>query len=96
MVGYSLEFHPSALAEFKALDKSVSSVLARRLEERLLVPHIASDRLSGPLSNCYKIRNGKTGHRLVYEVIENERVLYVVAVGKRADKAVYKTATQRL
>ena len=95
-MNYSLEFHPSALAEFKSLDKSVRTVLAKRLEERLHSPQVAADRLSGPLSNCYKIRNGKTGHRLVYELIADEKILYVIAVGKRADKSVYHSATKRI
>ncbi len=96
MLAFSLTFHPSALAEFQALDNSVSSVLAKRPQERLAAPRVESDRLSGPLSNCYKIRNGKTGHRLVYEVIDSESTLYVVAVGKRVDKSVYKTTTARI
>jgi mRNA interferase RelE/StbE len=95
-VVYSLEFHPGALAEFKSLDKSVSSVLLRRLEERLFSPRVPADRLSGSLSNCYKIRNGKTGHRLVYQVLDEEMILFVIAVGKRADKAVYLSATERI
>jgi len=95
-VVYSLEFHPGALAEFKTLDKSVSSVLVKRLEERLEAPRVVADRLSGPLSNCYKIRLGKTGHRLVYQLLEEEQILYVIAIGKRADKAVYQSATKRI
>jgi mRNA interferase RelE/StbE len=95
-VVYSLEFHPGGLAEFRALDNSVRSVMVKRLEERLNGPQVIADRLSGPLSNCYKIRLGKTGHRLVYQVIEEEQILFVIAVGKRADKAVYRSATKRI
>lgn len=59
-------------------------------------PRIPADRLSGPLSECYKMRIGKTGHRLVYHVIESELVIYVLAVGKREDKVAYQAAITRI
>ena len=95
-MNYSLEFHPSALQEFRDLDNSVKSVFIKKFEERLVEPRITSDRLSGELSECYKIRVGKTGHRLVYQVDEMSKTLFVIAVGRRADKTVYRSAIKRV
>jgi mRNA interferase RelE/StbE len=95
-MGYTLEFHRDALSEWRNLDKSVSSPIKKKLEKRLEHPAIDSARLSGPLSECFKIKHASSGHRLVYTVIEEERVVYVLAVGKREDAEVYEKAKSRL
>ncbi|MGF7480992.1 type II toxin-antitoxin system RelE/ParE family toxin [Providencia sp. SP181] len=53
-------------------------------------------RLHGELSNCYKIKLRASGVRLVYQVIDDEIVIFVVAVGKSENEKVYKSATHRL
>lgn len=47
-------------------------------------------------ANCYKIKLRSSGFRLVYQVIDEEIVILVIAVGKREDKKVYGTANTRL
>jgi mRNA interferase RelE/StbE len=46
--------------------------------------------------DCYKIKLRSAGHRLVYQVRDNEVVVSVVAVGKRERNAVYKAAMKRM
>jgi mRNA interferase RelE/StbE len=52
--------------------------------------------LAGELAGCYKIKLGKSGHRLVYTVVESSQTLFVLSVGKRADKAAYRAAILRI
>ncbi|WP_353169456.1 type II toxin-antitoxin system RelE/ParE family toxin [Providencia sp.] len=68
----------------------------KKLKKLQLNPYIESLRLHGELSNCYKIKLRTSGVRLVCQVIYDEIVIFVVAVGKRENEKVYKSATNRL
>ena len=95
-MSYTLRFDAQALKEWQELDNGVrlrcTKILARRLEN----PHAIADALSGELAGCYKIKLGKSGHRLIYTVVENTQTLFVLSVGKRADKAAYRAAIIRI
>ncbi|WP_205059530.1 type II toxin-antitoxin system RelE family toxin [Photobacterium phosphoreum] len=45
--------------------------------------------------SVYKIKLRTAGYRLVYEVIDDEIVVYVLAIGKRDKDAVYKKLGSR-
>ncbi|AZD26961.1 mRNA interferase RelE [Pseudomonas chlororaphis] len=47
------------------------------------------------MADCYKIKLKASGYRLVYQVIEDQVVVSVVAVGKRERSAVYERARKR-
>ncbi|MCP1232144.1 type II toxin-antitoxin system RelE family toxin, partial [Acetobacter indonesiensis] len=47
------------------------------------------------LAGFYKIKLLKDGYRLVYQVIDERIVIYVIAVGRRADNEIYALATKR-
>jgi mRNA interferase RelE/StbE len=95
-VAYELEFHAAALKEWQNLDNSVRLFLKKKLEKRLEDPHIDSARLHGNLQHCYKIKNDKTGHRLVYQVIDDQVIVFVISVDKRDDLEAYRLAAQRI
>jgi mRNA interferase RelE/StbE len=95
-VTYELEFHAAALKEWQNLDNSVRLFLKKKLEKRLENPRIDSARLYGDLQHCYKIKNDKTGHRLVYQVIDDQVIVYVISVDKRDDLMAYRLAAQRI
>jgi mRNA interferase RelE/StbE len=92
---YKLKFLPSALKEWKKLAPPIQAQFKKKLAERLNNPHIPSARLSG-FDSLYKIKLRTIGYRLVYEVIDMEVTVYVVAVGKRDKDAVYKSLRNRL
>ncbi|AJE47169.1 type II toxin-antitoxin system RelE family toxin [Celeribacter indicus] len=92
---YNLQFHKKALKEFKALDHVVRKRLTDKLAERLEDPHVPSARLSGN-PNRYKIKLKSPGIRLVYEVVDQEVVVYVLAVDKRERGAAYDKAAGRV
>ncbi|MFH4487278.1 type II toxin-antitoxin system RelE/ParE family toxin, partial [Vibrio metschnikovii] len=66
----------------------------KKLKERLENPHVPSSKLRG-YDSVYKIKLRTAGYRLAYEVIDNEVVVYVLAVGKRDKDAVYKKLASR-
>ncbi len=91
---YALKFLPSALKEWRALDNSIRKHLKRKLLDRLNHPEVASCRLRG-FRHHYKIKLRNSGYRLVYEVLEDEPALLVIAVGRRDKSDVYRRASQR-
>jgi len=93
-VVYKLEFHPEALKSWHALDNSVRLRLKKKLAERLIHPEVAASRLSGDLSHMFKIKLTPTGHRLVYEIIEAEKALYILSVGPRDNLDAYRQANR--
>ena len=93
---YRLKFVPEALQEWNALGSSVKEVLRKALKKRLLIPRTPGAQLHGDLMDCYKIKLRKQGYRLVYRVEDDVLVVLVLAVDKREDIAVYRSAVERL
>ena len=91
---YKLKFLPTALKEWQKLDATLQSQLKKKLKERLQTPHVQSSLLHG-FENHYKIKLRASGYRLVYEVLDKEIVVLVIAVGKRDKNLVYKKAAKR-
>ena len=94
-MSYELKFKQSALKEWQSLNQVIQQQFKKKLIERLAQPRVESARLSG-MPDCYKIKLRAAGYRLVYQVIDEEIVVIVVAVGKRERNQVYKTAIKRL
>ena len=93
-MSYKLKFLPTALKEWKKLGGSIQVQLKKKLIERLEVPHVPSSQLSG-FENHYKIKLRASGYRLVYEVVDDELYVLVIAVGRRDKNQVYKKAQNR-
>lgn len=94
-MNYELRFKEDAKKEWDKLDRHVQDIFKKKLKERLLNPKITSAKLRG-MSDCYKVKLRGSGHRLVYQVRDNELVVVVIAVGKRDKNLVYRLATSRL
>lgn len=93
-MNYKLKFLPTALKEWKKLDNTIQTQLKKKLKERLESPHVPSCQLSG-FENHYKIKLRASGYRLVYEVIDKEICVLVIAIGKRDKSMVYKKVNSR-
>ena len=91
---YGLKFLPTALKEWKKLDATIQKQLKKKLKERLENLHVPASRLHG-FENHYKIKLRASGYRLVYEILESEIVVLVVAVGKRDKSLVYQKAFKK-
>jgi mRNA interferase RelE/StbE len=92
---YSLEFDARALKEWQKLGDTVRQQLKTKLGEVLLNPRIEANRLHS-LPDCYKIKLRSSGYRLVYQVIDHEVVVFVVAVDRREREQAYRKAAERL
>jgi len=95
MKEYCLEFDDRALREWDALDGSVRKKFEKKLEKLIWHPHSPGNELHRDLSGFYKIKLRKDGYRLVYQVIDDRIVIYVIAVGHRADNEIYELASKR-
>lgn len=91
---YKLKFIPTALKEWGKLDSSIKVQFKKKLEERLGNPLVPASQLHD-FENYYKIKLRATGYRLVYEVLDKEICVLVIAVGKRDKGEVYKKARKR-
>jgi len=92
---YSLDFDSRALKEWKKLGDTVRQQFKKKLTEVLLNPRVEANRLHS-LPDCYKIKLRSSGYRLVYQVIDQEIVVFVIAVDRREKDQAYKKAADRL
>ncbi|WP_447529384.1 type II toxin-antitoxin system RelE family toxin [Vreelandella sp. TE19] len=91
---YRLRFVPAALKEWEKLGAPVKNQFKKKLAERLENPRVPADKLSG-YDAIYKIKLRTAGYRLVYEIVDDELFVYVLAVGKRDKGKVYTTLKRR-
>ena len=92
---YELDFDARALKEWHKLGDTVRQQFKKKLAAVLINPRIEASRLYS-LPDCYKIKLRSSGYRLVYQVIEQEITVFVVAVDKREREEVYRKAADRL
>ncbi|KHN56745.1 RelE toxin [Dickeya fangzhongdai] len=79
-MSYKLEFEELALKEFKKLGAPVREQFIKKLKDVLQNPHLPANRLHG-MTDCHKIKLRSAGYRLVYQMLEHEVVVLVLAVG---------------
>ncbi|VEN50826.1 unnamed protein product [Callosobruchus maculatus] len=84
------------IREWNKLEKTIREQFKKKLKKLQQNPYVESARLHGDLAGCFKIKLRASGFRLIYKVIDDEIVIWVVAVGKREDEKAYETARKRL
>ena len=92
---YKLKFIPTALKEWNKLGETLKRAFKKKLSERLENPRIPKDQLHG-WQNVYKIKLRSAGYRLVYEVVDSELIIIILAIGKRENNEVYKKILKRV
>ena len=92
---YSLEFDQRALKEWHKLGDTIQQQFKKKLAEILENPRIEANRLRD-LPDCYKVKLRSAGYRLIYQVIDQDIVVFVVAIDKRENEAAYRKASKRL
>ncbi|MGE8154879.1 type II toxin-antitoxin system RelE family toxin [Pseudomonas vancouverensis] len=92
---YDLEFDRRALKEWNKLGDTLRQQFKKKLAEMLENPRIEANRLRH-LPDCYKLKLRNAGYRLIYQVLEQEIVVFVVAIGKREREAAYQDAQERI
>lgn len=94
LMTYKLKFLPSAKKEWDKLDSSIKTQFKNKLKKCLENPHIQPNKLRG-FDNAYKIKLRSAGYRLVYEINNQEVVVFVIVVGKRENNKIYDKAINR-
>lgn len=89
---YTVKFREDALKEWQKLDKSIQQQFAKKLKKCSENPHTPSAKLRG-IKDCYKIKLRAYGFRLVYQVIDDQLIIAVVAVGKRERSDIYNLSS---
>jgi len=92
-------FAEEAKADFKALDGSVKKLVAKQMKKLEESPHLGQPlgNMRGfDLTGYYKLYAVRKSIRIVYRIIENEVVVEIVGIGKRADFEVYADVAKRL
>lgn len=92
---YKLRFLPVALKEWEKLGAPIKSQFKNKLAERLESPKVPADKLRG-YDSVYKIKLRAAGYRLAYEVVDDELLVYVLAVGKREKGRIYSSLKERV
>lgn len=80
-MAYFLDFDERALKEWRKLGSTVREQLKKKLVEVLESPRIEANKLRG-MPDCYKIKLRSSGYRLVYQVIDEKVVVFVILLGK--------------
>lgn len=88
-----------ALQEFCELDGSIKKLVKKQLEKLKVSPFLGEElgnKNVYDLSGYRKMYACKKLIRIVYSVVENVLLVNIIAIGKREDMEVYKTAVERV
>ncbi|MGS2875613.1 type II toxin-antitoxin system RelE/ParE family toxin [Enterobacter huaxiensis] len=77
------------------MGSTVREQLKKKLAEVLESPRIEANKLRD-MPDCYMIKLRSSGYRLVYQVIDEKVVVFVISVGKRERSEVYSEAVKRI
>ena len=88
-------YHPEVEEDLTSVGRGAARRIVKAIDKKLTTePLKFGDPLSGNLAMFRKLRIGD--FRVVYQVVENQVIVYVLAVGPRRDKEVYQEASSRL
>jgi len=96
---YNFKFHPDAKKELKKLNNAVQILFTKKLKQIINSPEIGLDlgnKNNLNLSGFKKVYFNNRKHRIVYEIIENEILIHIIAIRKREEMDVYKKANSRV
>lgn len=94
---YKVEFIEEAIQDFKKLDRSQQILIRKSILKIEKYGMQVGESLRGELAGCRKLKHKKAGLRVVFrETKKGLEIIQILAIGKRSDKEVYKSATKRL
>lgn len=81
--------------DFKKIDRVDQKRILATIRKKLATePKKFGQPLRGELKKYWKLRIGE--YRVVYEILEDQVLVYIILVGFRRDEDVYKAAVSRL
>ena len=96
---YDFKFHPEAEKELVKLNNSVQVLFTKALNKILKSPELGIDlgnKNNLELSGCKKMYFDHKRYRIVYKIIDDEVMIYLIAIGKRDKMDVYSKAGERV
>lgn len=96
---YNIEYHPALEQDLKELGHSTTQLVFKKLKKIAQNPIIGIDlgnKANMNLSGYKKVYVDKKRVRIVYKIVDEKIVIYVIAVGKRDDMEVYERASCRV
>lgn len=95
---YGYKFHKDAEKELGKLNTSVQVLFVKALKKIVTSPQLGEDLGNKNNLNLVGLKKMYFDHkkyRIVYEVLEDEIFIYIVAIGKRDKMEVYRHASER-
>jgi mRNA interferase RelE/StbE len=96
---YQIKQHPLIKNDLEELDHSIRLQVFKKLKQLQLSPELGfplGNKNNLDLTGFRKIYVAKKKVRIVYEVIDEQLIIYTIAIGKRDDMEVYKKASKRV
>ena len=96
---YDIEFHNDVKKDLKKLGYSVSYLVLKKLKKIAKNPMFGEElgnKANLDLTGYKKVYVNNKKVRIVYRIVEEKILVYVISVGKRDDMDVYKKATKRI
>lgn len=94
---YTVKLTSRAQDDYRKLDRSQQYHIDRSFERLEHFGMQAGQPLRGKLAGCRKLKHKKLGLRVIFRQTEQGiEIIEVIAIGKREDKKVYRTAEKRI
>jgi len=96
---YDFKFHAEAEKELEKLNRSVQVLFTKALKKILKSPELGIDlgnKNNLDLSGCKKMYFDNKRYRIVYKIIDDEVMIYLISIGKRDKMDVYVKASDRV
>jgi len=96
MPEFTDEYHPRVKRDLRKIDKAVESEVKDIHIPRILHDPYIADELTGDLAgiSSYHFKKGKVQYRISYIVDEEQKIVYILMIGKR--ESFYEILRRRL
>ncbi len=94
-MSWTVRYHQDVADDLHSVGQAAARRIIRAIDTKLTTdPLQFGSPLLGNLVDFRKLRVGD--YRVVYQVVETTVTVYVLAVGPRRDKEIYRAATRRI
>ena len=98
-MNYEIRLHPKAKIDLFELDKGVQTSVLKQIVKLETAPELGEllgNKNGINLSGLRKLYAAKKQIRIIYEIVADEIVVHVIAIGKREEMEAYKEALKRI
>ena len=98
-MNYEIRLHPKAKTDLFGLDKGVQTSVLKQIVKLETAPELGEllgNKNGINLSSLRKLYAAKKQIRIIYEIVADEIVVHVIAIGIREEMEAYKEALKRI